>query len=102
MALNLGRQIDRPGAFTLAQSAFAIEIQRNAIVAMGDSPLNPTLQQQLEGLNRRVENNRASQQKIFKALESLTDQELVSYFDRTRLFGEEAARQWVLSRFAKQ
>ena len=102
MALNLGRQLDRPGAFTLAQSAFAIEIQQNAIRAMGDNSSDSTLKQQLEELNRRVEDNRAGQQRIFKALESLSDQEFISYVDRTRLFGEEAARQWVLSRFAKQ
>jgi len=106
MASNLGQRLEGSGTLTLIQSLVGISVQRNALNAMdpnspyGDS--GQTVQNQIDALNER----RASVKDIAKqadaVLSTLSDQDLTTYFDRVKLFGEEATVRWAVKRFGQQ
>ncbi|MBI3851516.1 MAG: hypothetical protein HY298_14755 [Verrucomicrobia bacterium] len=106
MASNLGQRLDDSGTLTLIQSLVGIAVQRNVLNAMdpnspyGDS--GQTVQNQIDALNQR----RASLNDITKQAQALlptmSEQDLNTYFDRLKLFGEAATLRWAVDRFGQQ
>jgi hypothetical protein len=63
---------------------------------------NLTVQNQIDALTRRAEELSALGPQASSILQNMADQDLVSYYDRTRIFGEEAALRWVLRTYGQK
>lgn len=103
-AAHIGSRLDREGTATLLQDLVGVAIERyvwksvDPSYIVGDSQL--TAQQRIEALDRRREDIRQIARDSDKIMNSLSDAELVNYFDRSKLFGEAAAVQWAKARAA--
>jgi hypothetical protein len=101
MALTLGERMDQPGSLTLVSTFAGIQIEQAALRKM--DPSSPygnsgrTVQNQIDALTKRFDELRTLGPPVSEIVANMSDQDLVSYFDRTRMFGEEAASRWVLS-----
>ena len=63
---------------------------------MGDT--GQTVRNQIDALAQRREAIRALAQQVETVLPTMSDQDLISYFDRMKVFGEQAAIGWAASR----
>ena len=106
MAISLGQRLDEPGSLTIIQSLVGIALQRIVLNAM--DPNNPygdpgqTVQNQIDALAQRREAIRALAQQAGTVLPTMSDQDLISYFDRMKIFGEQAAIRWAASKYGPQ
>ena len=107
MALDLGQRYSSPSTdWTLISQLVGMAIQKIALSAMdpnsayGDSGL--TVRAQLN----QIDQNRAAiseiAQQAVPLLPTLSDQDILNYENRRRIFGEIAALQWVASKFGQQ
>lgn len=98
MALELGKRLDQPGAFGLIHRQLGIMIQHMALSALdANSPFGPagqTVQEQLDALQRRRQ-ALPTLEELVSVLETVPDEDLVPYFRRVKLFGEENALRWL-------
>src|SRR5881394_1147183 len=101
MAMNLGQRLDAPESLTLIQSLVGIAVQRMVLNAMEpNSPYGETgqsVQNQIDALVQRKEGVRILAQQTGTVLPKMSDQDLISYFDRMKTFGEQATLQWAAS-----
>ena len=106
MAISLGQRLDDPGSLTMIQSLVGIALQRMVLNAMDpNSPsggTGQTVQNHIDALAQRREAIRALAQQAGKVLPTMSDQDLISYFDRMKIFGEQAAVRWAASRHDPQ
>ena len=106
MGITLGQRLDHPGSLTIIQSLVGIALQRLVLNAMdpnipyGDP--GQTVQNQIDALAQRREAIRALAQQAGTVLPTMSDQDLISYFDRMKLFGEQAAIRWAASKYGPQ
>jgi len=106
MGISLGQRLDEPGSLTIIQSLVGIALQRLVLNAMdpnipyGDP--GQTVQNQIDALAQRREAIRALAQQAGTVLPTMSDQDLISYFDRMKLFGEQAAIRWAASKYGPQ
>jgi len=114
VGVQLGRRLDEPyGQYSLIQDLVGIAIESMVLKAFpSDSPYDETgqtIQARLDELaTRRAEikrlndptaGNVGERQSI---LQELSPQDLITYFDRLKVFGELEALRWAQSRRAKQ
>ncbi|MCX7723105.1 MAG: hypothetical protein N2379_08635 [Verrucomicrobiae bacterium] len=98
MAFDLGRRLDSADSRYSIIQRVGTEIQRRALRIL--EPHTPwgttghTVAQQLELVEQRRQ-ALGELGKIGMALETLPDRDLIIFFDRTKLFGEEAALRWL-------
>jgi tetratricopeptide (TPR) repeat protein len=103
MATSLGQRLDNPGSLTILQSLVGIAIQRIVLNSMdpgstyGDT--GQTVQSQIDSLAQRREAIKAVAQQTEKLLTTMPEQDLLNYFDRMKVFGEEAAIRWAASKY---
>ena len=106
MGISLGQRLDGPGSLTMIQSLVGIVLQRIVFNAMDpNSPYGDTgqtVQNQIDALAQRREAIKALAQQVDTLLATMSDQDLISYFDRMKIFGEEAAIRWAASRHNPQ
>jgi len=106
MAINLGQRLDAPGSLTMIQSLVGIAVQRIVFNAMdpncpfGDT--GQTVQNQIDALAQRREAIRMLAQQVETVLSAMSDEDLISYFDRIKAFGEQAALRWAAGRHNPQ
>src|SRR3989442_6220191 len=102
MGIHLGQRLDDPGSLTLIQSLVGIALQRIVFNSMDpNSPYGDTgqsVQNQIDALAQRREAIKALAQQVETVLPTMSDQDLISYFDRMKVFGEQAAIGWAASR----
>src|SRR2546427_521624 len=102
MGISLGQWLDEPGSLTIIQSLVGIALQRIVFNAMDpNSPYGDTgqtVRNQIDALAQRREAIRALAQQVETVLPTMSDQDLISYFDRMKVFGEQAAIRWAASR----
>jgi hypothetical protein len=104
MCLDLGQRLDDPNSMTLLQPLVGIAIERAGLEAMGaatpDADTARALQEQLNTLNQQRAGIRAlvADQPIETWLPTASPEDINSYFDRMRFFGEQRALQWLSSR----
>src|SRR5439155_13818935 len=102
MGISLGQRLDEPGSLTIIQSLVGIALQRIVFNAMDpNSPYGDTgqtVQNQIDALAQRREAIRALAQQVETVLPTMSDQDLISYFDRLKVCGEQAAIGWAASR----
>jgi len=103
MATSLGQRLDGPGSLTIIQSLVGIALQRIVLNSLdpgsvyGDT--GQTVQSQIDALSQRREAIRTLTRQVGKVLPAMSEQDLVSYFDRMKIFGEQAAIQWASSKY---
>jgi len=106
MALMLGQKLDQPTSLTLVPTMTGIVIEKGALGILKPSDPygngNLTVQNQIDALTRRAEELSALGPQASSILQNMADQDLVSYYDRTRIFGEEAALRWVLRTYGQK
>lgn len=106
MASNLGQRLDAGDSLTLIQSLVGIAVQRIALNGMnpnapyGDS--GQTVQNQIDALKQHRTDLGATAKQIEALLPTMSDQDLSTYFDRLKLFGDEATMHWAVNKFGPQ
>jgi hypothetical protein len=104
MCLDLGQRLDDPNSLTLIQPLVGIAIERAGLEAMAaaapEADAAQAVQERLNALNQERAGIRAlvTDQPIETWLPSAPAQDISSYFDRMRLFGEQRALQWLATR----
>ncbi len=102
MALTLEHRLDQTPQIALIQELVGIAIERIALNGM--SPNAPygqagqTVQDQIDALVARRKAMRALTSESAPILMSLSDEDTVHYFDRSRMYGEVAALRWVMNK----
>ena len=106
MAMSLGQRLDDPGSLTIIQSLVGIALQRIVFNAMDPSSpygdTGQTVQNQIDALVLRREAIKALAQQVDTVLPGMSDEDLISYFDRMKIFGEQAAIRWAASKYGPQ
>jgi hypothetical protein len=107
MGLQLGERLEESsGGSTTLRDMMGLAIQRS--VLQGLEPGAPygntgqTVQNELDTLLQRRESLKILWKQVEPILQNMPDQELVSYFDRMKTFGELEALRWVMNRQANQ
>ena len=106
MAANLGQRYkDTPGE-TEVSWLVGMAVERIALSAM--DPSSPygsdgqTVQGRLNQLNQKKAELKELNAQLEPLLSNLSDQDWISYKDRWRVFGEESAIRWVVSKYGQK
>jgi len=106
IGLSLGERFTEPTADnSLLKQLVGIAIQNQILASM--NPASPydntgrTVQQELEALKQQRDAIRELVQQSGSIFSTLNEQEIASYFDRQKTFGELATIQWLISRQKK-
>ncbi|MGD1020456.1 MAG: sigma-70 family RNA polymerase sigma factor [Verrucomicrobiia bacterium] len=107
MAANIGQQFDgSPPEYFLLSQLVGMAVERNALAAMDPtSPYGDTGQGVQDRLNQIAQQKatlRELGQQADPLLQTMSDQDWVSYTDRRMLFGEEAAMRWLVTRYGQK
>ncbi len=106
MGIGLGERFNGPGQFPLINTLVGMAIERNILGAM--DPNSPfldtglTVQNQIDALNQRRASLKPIAAQGDALLPKMSDADLVSFYDRLRMFGEPAAMNWALNKYARQ
>jgi tetratricopeptide (TPR) repeat protein len=102
MGLDLGHRFDQSPQTTLIQELVGIAVERHVLTAMNPNAAygetGQTVQDQINALDARRKTYKELTAKSEPIVRSMSDQELAHYFDRVKLYGDVAARRWVLNR----
>jgi len=108
MALDLGQRFGpgTQGGMFLINNLVGIAVERIALNALDPAtPLGDagqTVQDELNNLTQRRNDIRNQSQQIEALLPAMSDQEVGAYYERMKLFGAQAAMQWVLAKSGQQ
>jgi len=98
MALNLGRRQDQAPQTTLIQELVGMAIERLAFNAMNPGApygeAGQTVQDQIDALVARRKDYRELTSKSTQILATMSDEDVLHYFDRQKIYGEVAAMRW--------
>jgi hypothetical protein len=104
MAIHLGQQLDAngPGGQFLINNLVGIAIQLNALKAMDPaSPYGSSGQTVQDSIDQLMEQRAASKQlrqQTETLWQTMPPQDMISFFDRQKLYGEQATLQWYLDK----
>ena len=104
MAVHLGQQLDAngPGGQFLINNLVGLAIQFNALKAM--DPASPysgsdqTVQAYMDQLTQQRDAVKQLGRQTESLWQNLAPEDLISFFDRQKLYGEQAALQWYLNK----
>ncbi len=107
MAANIGQQFDgSPPEYFLLSQLVGMAVERGALTTMDpNSPYGDTGQTIQDRLNQIAQQRatlRELGQQADPLLQTMSDQDWVSYTDRRMLFGEEAAMRWLVTRYGQK
>ena len=108
MGVELGQRVEQSagGSSFVFQNGTGVGIQRILLNSMdvnapyGDA--GQTVQDQLNALTQRGESWSGLWKQAEPTLRSMSDQDLITYFDRMKTFGEVAALRWLVNRQSNQ
>jgi RNA polymerase sigma factor (sigma-70 family) len=110
MGVSLGRRLDEPyGQYSLLQDLFGITIENIALKGLPPDSLydesGRTVQARLDELAGRKDEIKRLNDPVYhdtgergSILENLSEQDLITYFDRLKVFGELDAIRWAVAR----
>ena len=104
MALHLGQQLDvgAPGGKFLINNLVGIAIQLNALKAMDPASPYGNPDQTVQDYMDQITQHKAALKQIGQQTENLWQnmppEDLISFLDREKLYGEPAALQWYLNK----
>ena len=100
----LGNQLDQPSAIVLVRNLAGLGVESQVLSAL--APTAPyddsgrTVAERLAEIAQRREALLSLREQGVKALETMADSDLVSFFDREKALGSESALRWLASRQA--
>jgi hypothetical protein len=103
--LNLGQRLNT-GQSTAIQDLVGMAVERLAMSAM--DPASPygtggqTVKDRTEDLLQQRKAIKTLNQSVEGLLATLPEQDLVTYFDRLKVFGESPTLQWLVAKYGKQ
>ncbi len=106
MGLTLPPRFNGPDQFPLINTLVGIAIEKNLLTAM--DPAAPfggtglTVQNELDALAQQRNELRDLATQSEALLPMLSDQDLINYRDRARMFGGPAAMRWVIEKYGRQ
>lgn len=108
MALNLAQRLDPggPGGEFTINNLVGIAVERIALNTMdpaapfGDA--GQTVQDQINALVQQRADIKTVNEQVDAVLPTFSDQDLASYYERIKLFGVQAAQQWVVAKSGQQ
>jgi hypothetical protein len=108
MGLELGQRMEQSagGSSFVTQNGTGVRIQRILFASMdvnapyGDA--GQTVQDQLNALTQRGKSWSGLWKQAEPTLRAMSDQDLITYFDRMKTFGEVAALRWLVNRQPNQ
>jgi hypothetical protein len=105
MAANLGRQVGYSPQQPLITTLVGLAIENNALGTMDPTAAygssGQTVQDRMNDIARQRADIKALDQQTSGLLEQMSDQDVISYFDRRRNFGDLPAMQWALDKFSQ-
>lgn len=105
LALDLAQRLNVPAPLTMIQTMVALAIEQKALGAMDPNAVdgggNQTVQSQLAAVTQQRDSILALNQQWAALLPRITDQDVVNFFQREWSFGEQAAEQWVVNKYAQ-
>jgi hypothetical protein len=108
MGLELGQRVEQSsgGSSFVTQNGTGVRIQR---ILFGSMDVNvpygeagQTVQDQLNALTQRGKSWSGLWKQAEPTLRAMSDQDLITYFDRMKTFGEVAALRWLVNRQSNQ
>jgi tetratricopeptide (TPR) repeat protein len=104
LALDLSQRVNVPGSLTLVQSMVGLAIEQKALGTMDPNAqfggANQTVQNQLDAIQQQRDAIKALNQQWTTLVPRMSDQDLANFFQRESSFGELAAEQWAVNKFA--
>jgi hypothetical protein len=106
IAANLGHRLGGSPDVCLLSPLVGMAVERMALGAM--DPSSPygdngqTVQDRLNQITQRKAAIRELDDQAEPLLPTLSDQDWISYIDREKVFGEEAAMRWVVSKYGRK
>jgi tetratricopeptide (TPR) repeat protein len=103
--MNLGQRL-ATGQSTAIQDLVGIALQ--ALTLSGVDPASPygtsgqTVQEHMDDLRQQRKAIKTLNQSVEGLLPNLPEQDLVTYFDRQKVFGEYPTMQWLVAKYGKQ
>ena len=105
LALDLAQRVNVPGSLTLAQTMVGLAIEQKSLGAMDPNASfvsgNQTVQNVLDTVNQQRDAIKALNQQWASLVPKLSDQDLATFYQRKLSFGELAAEQWAVNKFAQ-
>jgi hypothetical protein len=104
IGVEMGRRLEQAagGGSHVSQNGTGVRIQRILFGSMDPSTpygnTGQTVQNQLDALTDRANSWRGLWKQAEPALQTMSDQDLISYFDRMKGLGEVVALRWVVNR----
>jgi len=104
MCLDLGERLNDPNAMTLIQELVGVAIQRKAYDAMAATITDPAtsqaIQARIEALAKYRDDIKTtvSSLNLEDWMQTASSEDVSSYLDRERIFGERRAMQWLANR----
>jgi hypothetical protein len=102
---NLGQRLST-GQSTLIQDLVGMAVERLALSSMDPASSygtgGQTVKERMDELLQQRKTNKALAQSSESLLENFPEQELVTYFERLKVFGEFPIVQWLLAKYGKQ
>jgi hypothetical protein len=106
MGANLGQRLQEAAGQSLISKLVGIAIEAKALGALdAAAPYgNPgqTVKDRLDELSQQRATIKEAGQQFESFQQKITDQDWISYSDRRQLFGEEAASQWLASKYGQK
>jgi hypothetical protein len=107
LAANIGQQFDgSPPEYFLLSQLVGMAVERNALGAMDpNSPYGGSGQSVQDRLNQIAQQKAALRelgQQADPLMQTMSDQDWITYTDRRMIFGEAAAMQWVVSKYGQK
>jgi hypothetical protein len=101
-SLQLGQRTEQEGTMTLIQQLVGIAIERDTLTKFDPSGAvdgaGKTAQQRIAELDEQRRQIRGVAKDSGEIMGRLNETELAIYFDRMKMFGEQAAMKWAKSR----
>ena len=102
MGLDLSHRFDQSPQTTLIQELVGIAVERHVLTAMNPNATygetGQTVQDRINALDARRKTYKELTGQSEPILRSMSDQDLAHYFDRVKLYGDVAARRWVINK----
>jgi hypothetical protein len=106
LALGLGQRLDGGEPLTTIEELVGYAIERKALEAMNPASLigetGQTVQSRLDAIAQRRQDIKEIVPKEEAILPTLSEPDIVSFFDRIKLLGEDAAMRWLVKTHGAQ
>jgi hypothetical protein len=106
LALGLGRRLDGGQPLTTIEELVGYAIERKALEAMDSASVigdtGQTVQSRLDAIAQRRKDIKAMASQEETILPTLTEPDILSFLDRIKLQGEDAAMQWLVKTHGPQ